>query len=263
MGIQSDIEVTRGNTMNSSTNKPVAIAAGPHPPAGKRRVFLVEDHPVVREGLSQLINEEQDLEVCGEAGDLDAALREIPLAAPDVTVIDLLLGDADGLDLVRSLKRDFPGMPTLVLSMYKESLYAERSLRAGARGYVTKQAPTETVLTALRRVLSGSIYVSEAMATRLVSKLVDGAAAGAAADPGAPPDLSRLSDREFEVFRMMGKGAGPKEIAARLGLSVKTIETYQDHLKRKLAAPTGRELLRLAMQHATEESGGRRDPSTT
>jgi DNA-binding NarL/FixJ family response regulator len=212
-------------------------------------VYLVEDHPVFRGGLSQLINDEPDLEVCGESGDLASALRDVPRAAPDVTVVDLLLGDADGLDLVRALRQSMPGMPTLVLSMYNEALYAERSLRAGARGYVTKQAPSETVVTAIRRVLSGSIYVSEAMATRLMSKLVDGNGPPAA-DPGAPPDLSRLSDREFEVFRMMGKGVGPKEIAARLGLSVKTIETYQDHLKRKLGAANGRELLRLAMEHS-------------
>jgi DNA-binding NarL/FixJ family response regulator len=226
-------------------------------------VYLVEDHPVFREGLWQLINDEPDLEVCGESGDLASALRDVPGAAPDVTVVDLLLGEADGLDLVRALKQSLPAMPTLVLSMYKESLYAERSLRAGARGYVTKQAPTETVIAAIRRVLSGSIYVSDAMATRLMSKLVDGNGAPAAADPGAPPDLSRLSDREFEVFRMTGKGSGPKEIAARLGLSVKTIETYQDHLKRKLGAANGRELLRLAMEHAMSEGGDRAKPSET
>jgi len=204
---------------------------------------------VFRGGLAQLINDEPDLEVCGESGDLESALRDVPRAAPDVTVVDLLLGEADGLDLVRALKQSMPAMPTLVLSMYKETLYAERSLRAGARGYVTKQAPSETVVTAIRRVLSGAIYVSDAMATLLMSKLVDGTGSPAAA-PGAPPDLSRLSDREFEVFRMMGKGIGPKEIAARLGLSVKTIETYQDHLKRKLGATNGRDLLRLAMAHA-------------
>src|SRR5690242_14737081 len=142
----------------------------------KRRVFLVEDHPVVRDGVARLINSEADLIVCGEAGDLDAAKRGIAETSPDVAIIDLMLGDADGLDLVRTLKIERPELPTLVLSMYKESLYAERSLRAGARGYVTKLAPTETVLIALRRVLSGAIYVSEAMATVLMSKLVGGTA---------------------------------------------------------------------------------------
>src|SRR5262245_39392729 len=130
---------------------------------GKRRVFLVEDHPVVRDGVSRLVNAQSDLVVCGESGALADAKRSIPQAAPDVVIVDLILGDADGLDLVRLLKAERPALPTLVLSMYKESLYAERSLRAGARGYVTKLAPTDTILVALRRVLAGGIYVSDAM----------------------------------------------------------------------------------------------------
>jgi DNA-binding NarL/FixJ family response regulator len=211
-------------------------------------VFLVEDHPVVRDGVARLINSEADLTVCGEAGDLDGARRGIATSSPDVVVIDLLLGDADGLDLVRSLKSERPEMPTLVLSMYKESLYAERALRAGARGYVTKLAPTETVLTALRRVLSGAIYVSEAMATVLMSKLVG----GSAHEPPAG-DVSRLSDREFEVFRLIGRGVGPGEIATRLGLSVKTVESHRENIKQKLNLPNGRELIRAAMQHVEDE----------
>jgi DNA-binding NarL/FixJ family response regulator len=212
-------------------------------------VFLVEDHPVVRDGVARLINSEADLVVCGEAGDLDAAKRGIADTSPDVAIVDLLLGDADGLDLVRTLKVERPDMPTLVLSMYKESLYAERALRAGARGYVTKLAPTETVLVALRRVLSGAIYVSEAMATVLMSKLVG----GTAHEPPAG-DVSRLSDREFEIFRLIGRGVGPGEIAARLGLSVKTVESHREHIKEKLNLPNGRELLRKAMEYVASES---------
>ena len=229
----------------SAAGAPGAAGAAAAP---RHRVFLVEDHPIVREGLAQLINDEPDLVACGSAADVAGALAGIRRDAPDVTVVDLLLGEEDGLELVRTLKAQFPRMPTLVLSMYKESLYAERALRAGARGYVTKLAPTESVLVAIRRVLAGEIYISETTATRLVSKLVGNAVdAATPADPGAPPDLSRLSDREFEVFRLMGRGVGPTNIAARLGVSVKTIETYQENLKRKLKVPTARDLWRLAM----------------
>jgi DNA-binding NarL/FixJ family response regulator len=229
----------------------------PPPPAGpgaaRRRVFLVEDHPIVRDGLAQLINDEPDLVVCGATADAPAALRGIEELSPDVTVVDLLLGEDDGLELVKTLRARFTRMPTLVLSMYGEALYAERALRAGARGYVTKLAPTDSVLVAIRRVLAGEIYVSEATATRLVTKLVGGDAA--ADDPGATPDLSRLSDREFEVFRLIGRGAGPTEIARQLGVSVKTVETHREHIKKKLALTNGRELLRAAMRDA--ESGAR------
>lgn len=217
----------------------------------KRRVFLVEDHAVVREGLAQLINEEPDLIVCGQAEDIPTALRELEGANPDVVIIDLLLGESDGLELIRELKEKRPDLPTLALSMYKESLYAERALRAGAKGYVTKVAPTEVVLLALRRVLSGSIYVSDRVANQLLSKIAGGVGAPEPSDPAEV--ISKLSDREFEVFRLMGRGMGPSEMAARLGVSVKTIETYQDHLKRKLRVGTARELFQLATAHALRE----------
>jgi DNA-binding NarL/FixJ family response regulator len=234
------------------------MTALPLPPhiSRKHRIFLVEDHPIVREGVAQLINDEPDMLVCGQSDDIDGTLREIERAAPDVVVVDLLLGEFDGLDLVRELKARHPHVRTLVLSMYKESLYAERSLRAGARGYVTKLAPTETVLTAIRRVLSGGIYVSERMTSTLLSKLTGGGDAGA--DPA--DDLRRVSDREFEVFRLIGQSLGPTQIAERLGVSVKTVETYKDNLKRKLGLETGRDLLRRALEHAMEE-GVARGPS--
>jgi DNA-binding NarL/FixJ family response regulator len=242
------------------TRSPSApVAAGDTPPAARARVFLVEDHPIVRDALAQLINEEPDLLVCGVGDDVENSLREIGHCSPDVVVIDLLLSRGDGLDLVRAIKAQYPNIQTLVLSMYAESLYAERALRAGARGYVAKLAPTETVIVALRRVLSGEIYVSESVATRLFSKLVGASVAGGAASPEAPDgdaprgDLSRLSDREFQVFRLIGKGLGPTDIAASLGVSVKTVETYKDHLKRKLELENGRDLLRCAVRHALEQ----------
>jgi DNA-binding NarL/FixJ family response regulator len=225
----------------------------PHPAPGaeRRRVYLVEDHPIVRDGLAQLVNDQNDLVTCGAADDADTALRQFEQASPDVAVVDLLLGDADGLELVRTLKQRFPHVPTLVLSMHKESLYAERALRAGARGYVAKLAPTESVLVAIRRVLDGGIYVSDETASRLVSKLV-----GAEGyEPDAAADVSRLSDREFEVFRMIGRGLGPSEIARQLGVSVKTVETHREHIKRKLRLANGRELARAAVLHA--ETGPR------
>jgi DNA-binding NarL/FixJ family response regulator len=223
-------------------------ASTPAAGAGRFRVYLVEDHPIVRDGLTQLINEEADLLVCGAAADAPTALRQIPEAAPDVAVVDLLLGGDDGLELVRTLKARHPRMPTLVLSMHSESLYAERALRSGARGYVTKLAPTESVLVAIRRVLAGEIYVSEATATRLVTKLVGGDAG--AADAAGPGAVARLSDREFEVFRLIGRGAGPSEIARHLGVSVKTVETHREHIKKKLGLANGRELLRAAMRNS-------------
>jgi DNA-binding NarL/FixJ family response regulator len=229
------------------------MTAVPLPPhtSRKHRVFLVEDHPIVREGVAQLINDEPDMEVCGQSDDIERTLGEVARSAPDVVVVDLLLGEFDGLDLVRELKARHPGLRTLVLSMYKESLYAERSLRAGARGYVTKLAPTETVLTAIRRVLSGGIYVSEQMTSTLLSKLTGGDD-HAGADPSEA--LRRLSDREFEVFRLIGQSLGPSQIAERLGVSVKTVETYKDNLKRKLGLETGRDLLRRALEHALEHT---------
>jgi DNA-binding NarL/FixJ family response regulator len=242
------------------TSSPPAVeTAGATAHQPRHRVFLVEDHPIVRDGLAQLINDEPDLVVCGVGDDIDTSLREIGRSTPDVVVVDLLLADGDGLDLVRAVRDRFPQVRSLVLSMYAESLYAERSLRAGARGYVAKLAPTDTVIVAIRRVLSGEIYVSESVATRLFTKLVGGdgappaAARGAARDPTATRDLASLSDREFQVFRLMGQGLGPTEIAARLGVSVKTVETYKDHLKRKLGLYNGRDLLRRAVQHALEQ----------
>ncbi len=251
--------------MTSST--PVTHAAGNtaenNSGPERHRVFIVEDHPVVRDGLAQLINDEPDLRVCGLGGDIENSLREIAAAAPAVVVVDLLLGAADGLDLVRALRTSFPQVRTLVLSMYAESLYAERALRAGARGYVAKLAPTDTVIVAIRRVLAGDIYVSEAVTTRLFSKLVGGGepagrnasqgSAGARNSADADNELSRLSDREFQVFGLIGKGLGPTDIAAQLGVSVKTIETYKDNLKKKLGLDSGRDLLRRAVQYALEQ----------
>jgi DNA-binding NarL/FixJ family response regulator len=211
-------------------------------PQVKAKVIIVDDHPIVRQGLALLINQAGDLVVCAEAEDALGALEAIKQHKPNIVVVDLSLKESSGLDLIRDIRSQFPGVPTLVLSMYDESLYAERSLRAGARGYVMKQMAPEHVIEALRRVLEGEIYVSETMAARLLNKLVGGGGA-----QNASP-LETLSDRELQVFQMIGKGIGTRQIAEELHLSVKTIETYRRHIKRKLGLKNATELVHHAIR---------------
>ena len=221
-----------------STPAPATVAAR------KSSILLVDDHPLVRHGLAQLIDPQPDLAVCCEAATPDEALAAAEAHRPDLVVVDIGLGDADGLDLVKAIKRRHPDLSVLVFSMHKESAYAERALRAGARGYVMKQESNATVLAAIRRVLAGGVHVSERIASTMLLKLVDPASAG------AEPSVQQLSDREFEIFRLIGRGFGPTEIARQLGVSVKTIETHREHIKKKLRLSNGRELTRAAMHDA-------------
>jgi DNA-binding NarL/FixJ family response regulator len=209
----------------------------------KIRVVLVDDHPMVRQGLARLINDENDLCVCGEADSAAAAIELIHSVKPDLAIIDISMGGADGIELIKDLRIHRPEMPVLVLSMHDESLYAERVLRAGAKGYVTKQEAPEKVMTAIRRVLAGEVYVSERIAARLLK-----AVTGARGDGGQSP-LDRLSDRELQVFRLIGGGMSVREIAEKLFLSVKTIETHREHIKDKLNLKSSSELLRYAVQY--------------
>jgi DNA-binding NarL/FixJ family response regulator len=214
-------------------------------PAKKARVLLVEDHPVVRHGLSMLIDDEPDLSICGGA---ESARETMPLVRklkPNVVVIDIALGDGSGLDLIKEIHDALPDLPILALSMHDEAVYAERALRAGAKGYIMKKEAMDKVMTAIRRVLAGELYVSEKMAARMVNKLINPRATSA-----GPVDT--LSDREFEVFRLIADGIGPTEIAQRLSLSVKTIETHREHIKEKLGLKTGAELTRYSLQWAME-----------
>ena len=215
----------------------------------KTRVLVVDDHPVVRQGLSLLINHEPDLEVCAEAETAADALRAIADSEPDVAIVDLSLKGASGLELIKDIRVRHPRLPVLVLSMSDEKVYAERSLRAGARGYLMKEVATEEVLTALRRVLDGEIYVSKAIASRMLAQLVQ----GVPADGESP--VGRLSDRELEVFGLIGRGLGTSEIARRLHLSPKTIETYRAHIKQKMNLQTATELLQHAIQYVRETAG--------
>jgi DNA-binding NarL/FixJ family response regulator len=211
-------------------------------PSKKVKVLLVDDHPVVRQGLARLINDEADLCVCGEADSVAVALEMIAKLEPDLAVIDISMGGTDGIELIKELKATRPGLLALVLSMHDESLYAERVLRAGAKGYVTKQEAAEKVLTAIRKVLAGEVYVSERIASRLLK-----AVAGSRQDAAQSP-LDRLSDRELQVFRLIGGGMSVREIADKLFLSVKTIETHREHIKEKLNLKSSSELLRYAVQ---------------
>ncbi len=210
-------------------------------PITKYRVFLVDDHPMVRERLGQLIDRETDLVVCGEAASSKEALQEMPGAQPHLIVVDISLKDSHGLELIKDLKLLYPNIPILVLSMHDESLYAERVLRAGARGYITKQEATTKVLVAIRKILSGEVYLSEHMVGRLLNRCTHGPPFG-----GSP--LECLADRELEVFHMIGRGMATRQIAEELHIGVKTVESYRARIKEKLNLDSGAELVRHAIQ---------------
>ena len=219
------------------------------PDRPKSKVFLVDDHPLVREHLRSLLEREADLAVCGEAADGPAALALIPRQEPDLVILDISLKHSHGLELLKDLKELRPNLPVLVLSMHDETLYAERSLRAGAMGYITKEAATINVLAAVRRVLAGQVYLSERMAARLMQKM----ARGATRLPGAP--LEVLADRELEVFQMIGRGMGTRQIAQELRLGIKTVESYKARIKEKLRLTDATQLLQHAIQWV--QSGSR------
>lgn len=218
------------------------------PVARKRRILVVDDHPIVRERLAELINQESDLEVCGEAEDSISALKTIQQLQPDLAIVDITLKDTYGIELIRQIKERHPRLPTLVLSMHDESLYGERALRAGARGYLNKQEATRKVIAALRQILAGEIYVSEKMASSILHKVAGGQKPGGA----SPTDV--LTDRELEVFQLLGQGMGVRQIAESLFVSVKTVEAHREHIKQKLNFKSSSELLRYAFQFTMKDS---------
>src|SRR5229473_2284248 len=211
-------------------------------PSRKSRVFLVDDHPLVREGLTNLINQQDDLAVCGEAEDSTGALTGIAENEPDVALIDISLKNESGLELVKNLEARFPLVALIVLSMHDEALYAERALRAGARGYVMKRETTKSVLTAIRRVVEGDVYLSERFVNVMARRL--GSSRRAAAN--SPVEL--LSDRELEVFRLIGQGRSTSQIAEDLHLSLKTVQAYCARAKEKFDVHSLGELLRAAIR---------------
>lgn len=210
--------------------------------SAKKRILVVDDHPIVRQGLALMINREPDLVVCGEAEDVSAAMHVLASARPDVMILDISLNGPDGLDLLKNIRTTHPTLPVLILSMHDETIYAERALRAGANGYIMKQEATEKVLVAVRRILGGEIYVSDRIANKMLKHYIAGSSVRGTSS------VADLSDRELEVFRLIGEGHGTRQIAEELHLSVKTVESYQAHIKEKLSLRSARELVQHAIQ---------------
>jgi DNA-binding NarL/FixJ family response regulator len=213
-------------------------------PARKKapRIMLVDDHPILRQGLAQLIAQDHEFFICGQFEDANSAFMAIPTLKPDLIIVDITLKGSNGLDLIKNIKSHYPNVNLLVLSMHDEMVYAERALRAGASGYVMKQEAPEQLLSGVRRVLSGDIALSEKMGTRLMHQLVG----GRRAQTGSL--IERLSDRELEVFNLIGQGRGTRQIADMLHLSIKTVESHRAHIKQKLDLKTSAELMHRAIQ---------------
>ena len=207
----------------------------------KIKVFLVEDHPVFRFGLRELIEQELDLQVCGEAENVGTAWDKISSNQPDLVIIDISLIGRSGLELVKQIKDEYPDLPTLVLSMHEEALYAERALQAGARGYIMKHETANLIVDAIRKVCSGEVYLSTKMTSEVLYKMVVGAVKG-------PLPQQCLTNRELEVFEMVGRGLTTQEISKRLCLSAKTIGTYRERIKEKLKLRNASELTHRAVQ---------------
>lgn len=215
----------------------------------KRRVLILDDHPVVREGLARLIAHEPDLMVCAQCSEGPEALAQLGPARPDVAVVDISLPGINGLEVIKTLLARRPGLPILVVSLHDENVYAERALRAGARGYVMKRESADRVVEALRKVLEGKIYLSAAVSEKILARLAEVPKSG-----GSP--LDQLSDRELEVFELIGHGFKPRQMAERLHLSVKTVAFYRDHIKEKLCLSSAAELTTFAVEWAGTEGSG-------
>ncbi len=215
----------------------------------RAQVVLIDDHPMFREHMGALINRDLDMEVCGEADNVKDALKLIIEKKPDIAIVDITLTGSSGLELLKDLKAQDISVPVLVLSMHDEELYAERALRAGARGYITKREASTEVVSALRKVMAGEVYVSKQMTSRLLERIA--AKPAAAARDG----VERLADRELEVFQMLGRGKSTREIAAELHLGETTVDTYRARIKEKLGLKGSTELYLRASQWVRENGG--------
>jgi DNA-binding NarL/FixJ family response regulator len=232
-------------SLRVSGNPPLMSSSVTSGPTRRRRLFLVENHPITREGFAHLLEHHGDLEVCGHTGSSAKAQAGVDALKPDLVIADLSLSGSSGLDFIKQLKARHPRIPVLVLSSHDESLYAERAVRAGARGYVMKQTPTAEVLNAVRRVLDGELYLSSQMRTRLVHKHFGGSV------EVRSTEMDSLTDRELQVFQLLGRGCTTRRIASTLHVSVSTIETHRAHIKEKLHLKNAVELVRRAVEWAS------------
>jgi len=215
----------------------------------KKKIFIVDDHPMMRDGLAQMIGNEPDLSVCGEAADAPEALAQIEKVKPDLAIVDITLRSSSGLELIKDLQIRLPNVAILVISMHDESLYAERVLRAGGRGYIMKQEGGKKLMEAIRHVLSGQTYISP----KISAKIVD---AFSGRRPAGSSPVETLTDREFEVFQLIGQGRSTKEIADKLHVSAKTVEVHRVNIKHKLNVATAPELIHFAVRWAESQKPG-------
>jgi DNA-binding NarL/FixJ family response regulator len=210
----------------------------------RTRILLVDDHPMVRERLAEVINREPDLTVCAEAEDRSEAIEAIKARQPALAIVDITLKNSDGVELIKDIHSRWPGLLMLVVSMHDESLYAERVLRAGARGYITKQEATRSILRAIRRVLDGQVFLNENIASQIIARLT------APNSENTPSPVDSLADRELQVFELTGRGLNTRQIAERLHIGVKTVETYRHRIREKLKIEHATDLLRSAIAWA-------------
>ena len=217
----------------------------------KTRILIVDDHPMMRQGLAQLVNNEPDLAVCCEVENAHQALAAIDKDPPDLVLADITLPDKSGIELIKDIQAINPGLAVLVISMHDESLYAERVLRAGGRGYIMKHEGGKKLMEAIRQVLSGQIYVSEKMSARILESFSGRRSPGADKSP-----VENLTDREFEVFQLIGQGKGTRQIAEKLHLSVKTVEVHRVNIKTKLKLQSATELIRFAVRWVEGQAAG-------
>ncbi|MES1195069.1 MAG: response regulator transcription factor, partial [Opitutus sp.] len=227
------------------TRKKTSPVLAPEPPAStKLKILLVDDHPITRQGMKTLVNQQMNLEVCGEADTAAHAIELIGKLQPDLAIVDITLKTTNGIELTKNIKAQAPSLPVLIVSMHDEGVYAERALRAGAMGYLMKQEAGEKIIIAIQRLLEGNIYLSDRIKEKMLHSIVN------KKGDSIVFSIDTLSDREMEVFQLIGNGYSTRQIASKLSLSTKTIDSYREHLKLKLNLESGADLVRHAIQWA-------------